>query len=1503
MILMLFLFSIAFCPPAEGNDAGDEVNIQLLQDKNHLSTLLRDENFIFINEYVFNPLEGEPAFPVLEGYELTAHSYPLSEKHYYLLQYGGKITPPMFRTLRETGVRVLGYYPNNCYLVQAAKAQQRTLSALPQVRWLGDFHPVYKIDPPLLKGDTGFDKDGGKVRLHVMGFKHEKMEDLREKLLKTDTSAAIESLYDESNHRGWAILSVDRTAVNRVVASLSLLPEVQYINIQPELKVLNDDSVWLHQSGNDTTFAATCFDNGLTGFGEVYGTSDTGIDVDACQFRYSNDLSDLTIYNETQPPEVHITHPNNKIISYHVLTNSNPYGDAQAHGAATAGTAVGDNFAHLADATDPGRDENDGMAPGAKILFLDIGREVGVGVLMPPMFDMFRQAWNSGVRVHNNSWGPENQIAYRGLEILQTDEALWGEFWNLNVFFGAGNTGPNGRTLGGQVSKNAVQVGANMHYGDDDVNDLTNFSSHGPTADYRYKPDLVATGGKVWTADADAQSDPPNDTCNTYRTAGTSFSAPTAAGNAILAREYFLDGYYPSGAPVPADSFDPSNALIKGVLINGAQNGTGLRSGHHGTKPGSRPTFGQGWGRITLDETLFFPGDTRNLAVLADIKNGATAPDPDRPALYPTITTGDTHTYNVSVSHAASQEPLLITLNWSDPAGTPAWHPVLVNDLDLVVMDPLGREYTGNIYIKNGFSFPDSGFPSDNLNNNENVFIEHAVAGTYTIHVIGTNVPGNGETEPYDSNLQGYALVAAGGFSTEAGPRPEFQTIEIVGGRDNDQFMDIEETVAIGIQVINTGMMNAAGVTCTLSVDPSSDIPASSVDIPTPTRSYGHLAPGETAARAFPATLLNNLSDYCNRTITFNAQVTDDGISVVNTTFIVEVAKNLVERPLVNFENGLSGWILLKRDNGDNPGPDPAPGIVDCDESDRPTPRYALKFGPRDCTTEYSHDVNLIARFDHVEVPEEDEIYSLKFWHRYRTQEGRDWCQIFLRVPNRSLIKEYQGPFGTIMEEMVQEEVDISFFQQERGEGATEIGIEFHLRTNGGGSTPLGWIIDDISLVVKACDLSDAGSLAPALTAAHPNVVPPGTPYTYVEIIGTDFVNGASVSSSDAGITIHGTRFNSDTSLTAIISTDTTASGPVSLTVTNPDSQSGTGNNILNIALAGGVILTGPGAGPNNQTPPHARVWSLDAVKLLDFTAYTDFDTHGLNITAGDIDGDSQEEIITGPGPAETNPPEVRAFETNGEQNDDILFLAYGVSKNGVNPAAGDVTGDGIAEIITGPGPGAVFGPHVRGWSINASQGMSIPTISYLAYGTKKWGVNVATGDIDGDGYAEIITGAGPGYVFGPHVRGWNVDNDFVTPINNFSYFAYNTRHWGVHVATGNMDGEPRDEILSAPGPGPIFGPQIRGWNFENNVITSIHPINFFAYDTRKYGANVAAGDLDGDGFDEIVTGPGPGGGLGPWVRVWDYDNGQVGPFIRNFKAYDQGKFGVKVSTASAFGY
>src|SRR5258705_6524827 len=96
--------------------------------------------------------------------------------------------------------------------------------------------------------------------------------------------------------------------------------------------------------------------------------------------------------------------------------------------------------------------------------------------------------------------------------------------------------------------------------------------------------------------------------------------------------------------------------------------------------------------------------------------------------------------------------------------------------------------------------------------------------------------------------------------------------------------------------------------------------------------------------------------------------------------------------------------------------------------------------------------------------------------------------------------------------------------------------------------------------------------------------------------------------------------------------------------------------------------------------------------------------------------------------------------------------------------------------------------------------------------------------------------------------------------MGKISYFAYGPVKYGVNGASGSVDADGFDELVTGPGPGAAFGPQVRGFNFDNVAIASIAKINFNAFSTTQFGANVAAGDVDADGFDEILTAQGPGG-------------------------------------------
>ena len=216
---------------------------------------------------------------------------------------------------------------------------------------------------------------------------------------------------------------------------------------------------------------------------------------------------------------------------------------------------------------------------------------------------------------------------------------------------------------------------------------------------------------------------------------------------------------------------------------------------------------------------------------------------------------------------------------------------------------------------------------------------------------------------------------------------------------------------------------------------------------------------------------------------------------------------------------------------------------------------------------------------------------------------------------------------------------------------------------------------------------------------------------------------------------------------------------------------------------------------------------------------------------------------------------------------------AYPGFQGGMFVAAGQLDGDSQAEFATGADvPG---GPHVRTFDANgASRGGG-----FLAYDHRyTGGVRIAIGNVDALTSAdEIVTAAGPHG--GPHVRVLREDGAEVG-----GFFAYDPAFkGGVYVATGNFDGLPGDEVITAPGPG--GGPHVRVF-----TATGLELTGFMAYDSRFInGVRVAAADIDGDGIDEIVTAPGPGGG--PHVRAWKPGGQEVLGFMAYSSAFSGGVY------------
>ena len=209
----------------------------------------------------------------------------------------------------------------------------------------------------------------------------------------------------------------------------------------------------------------------------------------------------------------------------------------------------------------------------------------------------------------------------------------------------------------------------------------------------------------------------------------------------------------------------------------------------------------------------------------------------------------------------------------------------------------------------------------------------------------------------------------------------------------------------------------------------------------------------------------------------------------------------------------------------------------------------------------------------------------------------------------------------------------------------------------------------------------------------------------------------------------------------------------------------------------------------------------------------------------------------------------------------------------GVRVAACDVNADGIADVVTGAGESG--GPHVKVFDGRALRtGGAVELASF--YGLENnftGGVFVACADFNRDGYADVVMGAGRGG--GPRVR--VVDGRTLVTTGQLAslldFYAYGTTFTGgVSVAAGDINGDGIMDVITGAGPG--GAPHVRA--FSGNSLVEV--MSFYAYDPSfTGGVDVAVGDIDADGSKDIITGAGVGSG--PHVRVFSYRRGELASF------------------------
>ncbi|MBP7148970.1 MAG: S8 family serine peptidase, partial [Acidobacteria bacterium] len=562
--------------------------------------------------------------------------------------------------------------------------------------------------------------------------------------------------------------------------------------------------------------SATIWKRGLLGEGEVIAIADTGADPDVCWLEDSLGLpppSQVPVSGAGSGPMT-VDAGRRKIIGYNLLgsfqAQATPYDvrTGDPHGTWVAVAAAGDNPDHTASESNPvgnHHDGGDGMAPMAKLVIEDLGdnagKLVGLGLPVPMILDaMFVQEREAGARISSNSWGSAGN-AYDMLAFF-TDRMVF-EHPDFLVLFSAGNTGPLPGSLSSPgTAKNVVTVGASeariSGAENLDPENLAEFSARGPTSDGRLKPDLVMSGAALNTGTSDRAET--GRTCERAQVNGTSFSTAVSAGFAALAREYYRKGYYPSGTKRPADGFVPSAALLKATLIAGAETMTGRAGADYGPcfldwcdvsvllcynsfapcdddtdcwycdantsmacetdrdcdlslVHDDAPATDQGWGRLHLDDALFFSGDARGLAVW-DVARAEG------------LATGESWSSEVYLD--GRSEDLQVVLTWPDPPSLTASPTYRVNDLDLRVVAPDGTEYWGNAWAPRDkdpftreYTLPGTR-PSDDVDVVEMVRVASyaAPAGVWRIEVVGTSVPG---TPFVDGGArQDFAVVAVG---------------------------------------------------------------------------------------------------------------------------------------------------------------------------------------------------------------------------------------------------------------------------------------------------------------------------------------------------------------------------------------------------------------------------------------------------------------------------------------------------------------------------------------------------------------------------------------------------------------------------------------------------------------------------------------------------------------------------------------------------------------------
>uniref|UniRef100_A0A7S0J3W4 WW domain-containing protein n=1 Tax=Calcidiscus leptoporus TaxID=127549 RepID=A0A7S0J3W4_9EUKA len=510
--------------------------------------------------------------------------------------------------------------------------------------------------------------------------------------------------------------------------------EVLWVEPVPQYKLLNSAAAQVVQSGstpigggaNSNIVGETpIWDMGIHGEGEIIGVGDSGLDTGHCFFEQA---AGQNAVDQQYGPD------HRKVVSYR------PFADGEATGTADHGTHVtGTILGESSNLDETGASEM-GVAFKAKVSFTDIGSGNSGFLDVPDNLatNFFNFDYEQGARIHSNSWGA-NINAYTQYA-AQVDQ-FSSENPDFLILFAAGNSGDQGPASVGApaTAKNCITVGASENPGSGNGRvdgDMAFFSSTGPASDGRIKPEVVAPGFSVLSANSNS-----GDGCALVAQAGTSMATPATAGAAALVRQYLREGYFPTGQS-GGNPRTPSGVIVKAMVLHSA---ISMEGTYQNAALAPAPSNVQGFGRIQLNQVLFGQDATSSPGDLLFFV------DTDREL----TNAGEEHEYLITTLSTAPVvgNQFKVTLTWYDPPSEAFANNQLINDLDLVVQAG-GEEHLGN----EDFNAPGN---RDSRNNVEQVKFGLLEAGTVSVKVRGAAIR---------QGSQRYALVVTGPLNVNSPP-------------------------------------------------------------------------------------------------------------------------------------------------------------------------------------------------------------------------------------------------------------------------------------------------------------------------------------------------------------------------------------------------------------------------------------------------------------------------------------------------------------------------------------------------------------------------------------------------------------------------------------------------------------------------------------------------------------------------------------------------------------